>query len=184
MILIMLEDQIAKTEYLAYHDDLTGLPNRRLLEDRLEQALTRADRSGSKVAVLLLDLDRFKEVNDTYGHRIGDLALKQVVMRLSGRMRMSDTLARSGGDEFTVVSDVSDAHGAQVLVADLELAFTVPFKLEGQLVNTGLSVGVALYPDDGRTSDQLLAAADHAMYAAKRASRGPGSLSTLPKFPA
>jgi diguanylate cyclase (GGDEF)-like protein len=182
MILIMLEDQIAKTEYLAYHDDLTGLPNRRLLEDRLEQALTRADRSGSKVAVLLLDLDHFKEVNDTYGHRIGDLALKQVVMRLSGRMRMSDTLARSGGDEFTVVSDVSDAHGAQVLVADLELAFTVPFKLEGKLVNTGLSVGMALYPDDGRTSDQLLAAADHAMYAAKRASRRPGSLSTLPKF--
>ncbi len=184
MILILLEDQIAKTEYLAYHDELTGLPNRRLLEDRLEQALTRADRSGSKVAVLLLDLDHFKQVNDTYGHRIGDLALKQVVMRLSSRMRMSDTLARSGGDEFTVISDVSDAHGAQVLVADLELAFTVPFKLEGQLVNTGLSIGVALYPDDGRTSDQLFAAADHAMYAAKRASRGSGHVGAFPKFPA
>ena len=183
MILIMLEDQIAKTEYLAYHDDLTGLPNRRLLEDRLEQALTRADRSGSKVAVLLLDLDHFKEVNDTYGHRIGDLALKQVVMRLSGRMRMSDTLARSGGDEFTVISDVSDAHGAQVLVSDLELAFTVPFKLEGQLVNTGLSVGVALYPDDGRTADQLFAAADHAMYAAKRASRAAGIAEHVAQVP-
>jgi diguanylate cyclase (GGDEF)-like protein len=183
MILLLLEDQFQKTEYLAYHDELTGLPNRRLLEDRIEQALTRADRSGGKVAVLLLDLDHFKEVNDTYGHRIGDLALKQVVMRLSSRMRMSDTLARSGGDEFTVVSDVADAHGAQVLVSDLELAFTIPFKLEGQLVNTGLSIGVALYPDDGRTPDALFAAADHAMYVAKRASRTSGTVSAFPKFP-
>ena len=183
MILLLLEDQFQKTEYLAYHDELTGLPNRRLLEDRIEQALTRADRSGGKVAVLLLDLDHFKEVNDTYGHRIGDLALKQVVMRLSSRMRMSDTLARSGGDEFTVVSDVADAHGAQVLVSDLELAFTIPFKLEGQLVNTGLSIGVALYPDDGRTPDALFAAADHAMYVAKRASRTSGTVSAFPKSP-
>ena len=171
MILILLEDQIQKSDYLAYHDELTGLPNRRLLEDRLEQALTRAARTGKKVAVLLLDLDRFKEVNDTHGHRIGDLTLQQVVTRLAGRLRVSDTLARSGGDEFTIISDVADADGAQVLVSNLEVAFTVPFKLEGKMIYTGLSIGLALYPDDGQTSDQLYAAADQAMYISKRASR-------------
>jgi len=181
MIVILLEDQVRRSEYLAYHDELTGLPNRRLLEDRLEQALARASRKGNKVAVLLLDLDHFKQVNDTYGHRIGDLTLQQVVMRLSSRMRVSDTLARSGGDEFTVVSDLSDAAGAQVLVATLELAFTVPFKLEGKIVHTGLSIGLALYPDDGQTPDELYAAADQAMYVSKRASRS-GGVSAVSQF--
>lgn len=182
MIVILLEDQIQRTEHLAYHDELTGLPNRRLLEDRLEQSLSRARRKGNKVAVLLIDLDHFKEVNDTYGHRIGDLALQQVVTRLASRMRDSDTLARSGGDEFTVVSEVADAYGAQVLVSNLEMAFTVPFKLEGKLIHTGLSIGLALYPDDGLDPDHLYAAADQAMYVSKRASRGPGSVNTLSHF--
>jgi diguanylate cyclase (GGDEF)-like protein len=181
MILILLEDQIQKSEYLAYHDELTGLPNRRLLEDRLDQALTRATRTGKNVAVLLLDLDHFKEVNDNYGHRIGDLVLQQVVMRLASRMRVSDTLARSGGDEFTVISDVADAHGAQVLVSNLETAFIVPFKLEGLVVHTGLSIGLALYPDDGRTPDELYAAADRAMYISKRASRSGGGVTAFPR---
>ena len=176
MILILLEDQMRKSEYLAYHDELTGLPNRRLLEDRLEQALSRAGRKGNKVAVLLLDLDHFKEVNDTFGHRIGDLTLQQVVTRLASRMRASDTLARSGGDEFTVVSDVPDSEGAAILVSNLEMAFTVPFKLEDRLIHTGLSIGLALYPDDGTTPDQLYAAADQAMYVSKRASRAAGGL--------
>jgi len=182
MILILLEDQIQKSDHLAYHDELTGLPNRRLLEDRLEQALTRAARTGKKVAVLLLDLDHFKEVNDTFGHRIGDLTLQQVVARLASRMRVSDTLARSGGDEFTVVSDVADADGAQVLVSNLEMAFTVPFKLEGKVIYTGLSIGLALYPDDGRTPDELYAAADRAMYVCKRASRSPGAITGFSRF--
>ncbi len=182
MILILLEDQMQKSEYLAYHDELTGLPNRRLLEDRLEQALSHADRKGNKVAVLLLDLNHFKQVNDTFGHRIGDLTLQQVVTRLASRMRTSDTLARSGGDEFTVVSDVADAEGAQVLVSNLEMAFTVPFKLEGKLIHTGLSIGLALYPDDGRTPDQLYAAADQAMYVSKRASRAASGLNPLTQF--
>jgi diguanylate cyclase (GGDEF)-like protein len=182
MIVILLEDQVERSEYLAYHDELTGLPNRRLLQDRLEQALARAARKGNKVAVLLLDLDHFKQVNDTYGHRIGDLTLQQVVMRLASRMRVSDTLARSGGDEFTIVSEVADAHGAQVLLANLEMAFTVPFKLEGKLIHTGLSIGLALYPDDGRDPDQLYAAADQAMYVSKRASRAIGGLNSVPQF--
>jgi len=182
MILILLEDQIQKSEYLAYHDELTGVPNRRLLQDRLEQALARASRRGNKVAVLLLDLDHFKQVNDTFGHRIGDLALQQVVTRLASRMRVSDTLARSGGDEFTVVSDVADAEGAQVLISNLETAFTVPFKLEGKLIRTGLSIGLALYPDDGSVPDELYAAADQAMYVSKRASRSPWKSTTLSQF--
>ena len=171
MTLILLEDQVQRSDYLADHDELTGLPNRRLLEDRLKHALARADRKGNKVAVLLLDFDRFKEINDTYGHRIGDLALQQMVIRLASRIRVSDTLARTGGDEFTVVSDVADAEGAHVLISSLETAFIVPFKIEGKLIRAGLSIGLALYPDDGRTTDELHAAADHAMYVCKRGQR-------------
>ncbi len=171
MILTLLEDQIRKNEYLAYHDELTGLPNRRLLEDRLERALAHAARGGHKVAVVLLDLDRFKEVNDTFGHRIGDLALQQVVLRLASRMRASDTLARSGGDEFTVVSNVSDGHGAEILMSALESALATPLKVEGHSIQTGLSIGVALYPDHGHSPDELHAAADRAMYLAKRGAR-------------
>lgn len=171
MILTLLEDQITRSKYLAYHDELTELPNRRLLEDRLDQALAQADRTGKKVAVLLVDLDRFKEVNDTFGHRVGDVALREIVGRLLTRMRASDTLARSGGDEFTVVSTVTDAAGVNVLVSDLESALALPLNIEGHVVQTGLSIGVALYPEDGRNPDQLHAAADEAMYVAKRASR-------------
>jgi diguanylate cyclase (GGDEF)-like protein len=171
MILTLLEDQIRANEYLAYHDALTGLPNRRLLEDRLERAVAHAARAGHKLAVLLIDLDRFKEVNDTFGHRIGDLALQQVVLRLSSRMRASDTLARSGGDEFTVVSNVSDQHGADILMSALESALAVPLKVEGHFIQTGMSVGLALYPDHGHTPDELHAAADQAMYLTKRGAR-------------
>lgn len=181
MILTLLEDQIYKNEYLAYHDALTGLPNRRLLEDRLEQAVALAARSGHKVAVMLLDLDRFKEVNDTFGHRIGDLALQQVVSRLSSRMRASDTLARSGGDEFTVVSDVSDEHGADILTSALESALAVPLRVEGQLIQTGMSIGVALFPDHGLTPDELRAAADQAMYLAKRGARTSENIIAFPQ---
>jgi diguanylate cyclase (GGDEF)-like protein len=172
MILTLLEDQIATSKHLAYHDALTGLPNRRLLEDRLEQALVHAERTGNKVAVLQLDLDHFKEVNDTFGHHIGDLALQEIVRRLASRMRASDTLARSGGDEFTVVSTVDDSAGAEVLVADLASALAAPVTVEGTRLQTGLSIGMALYPDDGRNPDELHAAADEAMYVAKRATRG------------
>ena len=167
-----LQEALAENEYLAYHDALTGMPNRRLLEDRLEQALARADRQHHKVAILALDLDNFKEVNDTFGHRVGDLVLKSVVARVEARLRASDTLARTGGDEFTVVADVADALGAQVLVSALQLAFALPFEVEGKLVTTGASIGLALYPDDGRTADELRAAADKAMYVAKRSKRG------------
>jgi diguanylate cyclase (GGDEF)-like protein len=171
MIVTLLEDQIQHSEHLAYHDALTGLPNRRLLNDRLAQALAHADRVGHKVAVFLLDLDDFKEVNDTFGHRIGDAVLQEVVMRLSHRMRASDTLARTGGDEFTVVSELASLQGAETLVAALESALILPFKIEGHLVQTGVSIGFALYPEDASDSPGLYAAADKAMYASKRSSR-------------
>jgi diguanylate cyclase (GGDEF)-like protein len=176
MILTLLEKQIERSNYLAYHDELTGLPNRRLLDDRLDKALAHARRVKCKVAVLLLDLDHFKEVNDTFGHRMGDMTLQAVVGQLSGRIRASDTLARSGGDEFTVVSEVANREGATALAIALESALAIPISVQGLGVRTGLSVGVALYPDDGSNPDQLHAAADKAMYVAKRAARN--SLST------
>ncbi len=180
MILTLLEEQIATSKHLAYHDALTGLPNRRLLDDRLEQALAHADRTANKVAVLLIDLDHFKEVNDTFGHHIGDLALQEIVRRLACRMRASDTLARSGGDEFTVVSTVADLAGAEVLVSDLESSLSSPIEIEGAKFQTGLSIGVALYPDDGHNPDELHAAADQAMYVAKRATRDSTIISRMP----
>ena len=171
MIVTLLEDEIRQSSHLAYHDALTGLPNRRLLQDRLQQALAHADRVGRKVAVLLLDLDDFKQVNDNFGHRVGDAALQQVVTRLATRMRVSDTLARTGGDEFTIISEMSAPQGAETLVAALESALILPLKVEGHLVRTGISIGYALYPDDAADAASLCAAADNAMYESKRASR-------------
>jgi diguanylate cyclase (GGDEF)-like protein len=171
MILTLLETQIERSNYLAYHDELTCLPNRRLLEDRLDKALAHARRTRQKVAVLLLDLDHFKEVNDTFGHRVGDMTLQAVAAQLEGRLRSSDTLARSGGDEFTVVSEVADRSGAAALVEALERSLAEPLAVQGLRVRTGLSIGIALYPDDGSDPDQLHAAADKAMYVVKRAGR-------------
>jgi len=171
MIVTLLEDQILESDHLAYHDALTGLPNRRLLQDRLTQAFARADRAGHKVAVLLLDLDDFKEVNDNFGHRIGDAALQQVVARLSSRMHGIDTLARTGGDEFTVVSEVSSAEGAKTLALALEAELVAPLEVERALLPITVSVGYALYPDNATDPDDLCAAADQAMYASKRGLR-------------
>jgi diguanylate cyclase (GGDEF)-like protein len=170
LIFIITQARVAALR-LANQDELTGLPNRRLLEDRLQQAIARASRGDHKLAVVLLDLDLFKEVNDSFGHRIGDLILQQVATRLASRLRESDTFARSGGDEFTIVSEVADATGATVLVSALEGAFAVPFKIDGKLIHTGVSVGVAVFPDDGRSPDELREAADNAMYVAKRLHR-------------
>lgn len=180
MILTLLEEQIDKSTYLAYHDELTDLPNLRLLEDRLDQALAQARRASSKVAVCMLDLDHFKEVNDTYGHRVGDIVLREVVARLSARVRASDTLARSGGDEFTLVSRVASRSAAETLVAALASALAEPITVEGKQVHLGLSIGVALFPDEGSNADELCAAADRAMYAVKRAGRSSAAVTAAP----
>ncbi len=171
MILTLLEEQVEKNQHLAYHDALTGLPNRRLLVDRLDQALAVARRTNTKVAVLVLDLDTFKEVNDSLGHRVGDLLLKKIVERLASRVRQADTLARSGGDEFTIISEVSDGHGADALANALVSVLHEPFQIEGHSLTTGASIGVALFPDNAQEPDDLRAAADIAMYEAKRAGR-------------
>jgi diguanylate cyclase (GGDEF)-like protein len=171
MILTLFEDQIETSKYHAYHDELTGLPNRRLLEDRLGLSLAHARRAKTKLAVLQLDLNRFKEVNDTYGHRAGDVALREVALRLATCVRPGDTLARSGGDEFTVITHLESRGSAEALVHALETTLSAPILIDGQEIQTGLSIGIAVYPDDGADHDQLHAAADRAMYAVKRAGR-------------
>lgn len=169
MILTLLEDQIKEREHLAFHDALTGVPNRRLLMDRLEQAFRHADRQQSKVAVLMIDVDNFKTVNDNFGHGFGDMVLKTVAARLTASMRASDTLSRTGGDEFVVVGGISDSTGARALTSTLSSRFPVLLEAEGRLIKIGISVGAALYPDDGHSADELLAAADRAMFLEKRA---------------
>ena len=155
--------------HLSQHDALTGLPNRSLFRDRLEQAVVKAQRSGELAAVYFLDLNGFKKVNDTLGHAAGDELLRQIATRLAGRCRESDTLARMGGDEFTVVATgLKDEAGVKRVAEILLEAFHLPFVIEGREVSVGSSLGVALYPQDGQNADELLQVADSAMYAVKR----------------
>jgi diguanylate cyclase (GGDEF)-like protein len=180
MIVTLLEEQIIESEHLAYHDALTGLPNRRLLQDRLLQAIAHAGRTGKKIAVLLLDLDDFKAVNDTFGHRIGDGVLQETAARLLARLRAADTIARTGGDEFTVISEVAGPQGAQTLVWALEAALILPLRVERRTVRLSVSVGYALYPDDATDPGEVCALADRAMYAAKNSNRALRASSDAP----
>ena len=172
MILLLLEEQIAHNKYLALHDELTGLANRRLFQDRLATALERARRSGNRTALLLIDLDHFKNVNDSFGHHIGDLLLESVSKAFAGRVRRSDTVARTGGDEFAVILEepVSRLDAEQVGCSLLQL-LSKPIELEGHSVSVGASIGVALFPDDAMDVESLRIAADMAMYERKYASR-------------
>jgi diguanylate cyclase (GGDEF)-like protein len=149
-------------------DQLTGLPNRRLLIDRAEQALLASRRAGDRGALMLMDLDRFKEVNDTLGHHAGDRLLRDVGERLSGALRAGDTVARLGGDEFAVLlPEVRDAPAAAAVAEHLLRTLARPIPVEGLLLETEASIGIALFPDHGDDVDQLLRRADIAMYAAK-----------------
>lgn len=172
ILLTLLEEQIDRTEHLALHDPLTGLPNRRLLDDRLMKAIERAERNEARVAVLLIDLDSFKQINDTYGHAVGDEVLRIVSARLQMRVRKADTIARAGGDEFlVVVSDLLQAQGATVLATKILADLNEPIAMGEVMLKTGASIGVAIYPDDAQTSEALCAKADAAMYAQKRGNR-------------
>ena len=154
----------------AHHDTLTGLPNRLLLLDRMEQALASAARRGKKAAVICLDIDRFKQINDTYGHAVGDLCLKQVAERLKSRLRAEDTVARSGGEEFTVVvGDLVSAEDATRVVEDLLSAVRKPLAAEEYPIDVTASFGIAMYPDHGLEAAALWRSADTAMYRVKRA---------------
>lgn len=154
----------------ANHDALTGLPNRLLLKDRMEQLLVAAERQGNRAAILCIDLDRFKQVNDTYGHHVGDVCLQKVAVSLREKLRMTDTIARSGGEEFIVLlgqlRGVADAGMvAQVLVNSFHQALLI----EGHTISLAASIGIAMYPMDGTTAQDLWRVADSAMYRAKHA---------------
>ncbi len=163
-----LSSYMEELKRLAYYDTLTGLPNRTLLRDRIEGAMARAHRNGTKVAVLFIDLDYFKTVNDTLGHEAGDRILVQVANRLSSAFREVDTVARFGGDEFVaVITDVKDI-GSIVAVAEKVLKlFDTPFDADGEDVYLSASIGIALYPDNGDDPSTLIKNADMAMYKAK-----------------
>jgi diguanylate cyclase (GGDEF)-like protein len=173
MILLLLEEQLEHNKYLALHDELTGLPNRRLFQDRLTVALERARRSSTKAALLVIDLDHFKQVNDTLGHHAGDLLLQQVGALFLGRVRNCDTVARTGGDEFSVIleetASTDSAHQvAQALLQNLNQPLTV----EGRTIRVGASIGIAVYPDDAAEMESLCIAADLRMYDEKNFARG------------
>lgn len=169
--LVRLRAQVAQAHErenaLAYSDMLTGLPNRQLFSDRLNMALAQAYRQLGKVALLFLDLDGFKAVNDNLGHECGDLLLKQVAERLKTCVRQTDTVARLGGDEFTMILSVRDRADAEQVAEKVLKTIVKPFDLNGQEAKIGTSIGIALYPQDGGTASELLGKADKAMYAAK-----------------
>jgi diguanylate cyclase (GGDEF)-like protein len=149
------------------HDALTGLPNRVLLFDRINQAVFAARRGRTTFALLAIDLDGFKDVNDTLGHRGGDVVLRATSSRLVESVRESDTVARMGGDEFVVLLPGVDAPVAQTMAGVLREALQRPIDVEGEVATIGASVGVSVYPTDGVDVTTLLGAADQAMYQAK-----------------
>lgn len=158
---------------LAHYDPLTGLPNRSLFHDRLSQAISLASRNDSSLAVLFLDLDRFKHVNDAFGHQIGDLLLQEVSRRLSSCVRATDTVARIGGDEFVIIlSNLAKCSQVGSVASKIISTMSHPFQLGGHELYSGVSIGIALYPSDGTDVDSLLKHADIAMYQAKESGRG------------
>lgn len=161
-----------RIEQLAHYDALTDLPNRRLFYDRLGQAILISKRNLRGIALLYMDLDGFKEINDTLGHHYGDLLLVKVAERLRLCVRESDTAARLGGDEFTLLLNETRKHeGAATVAKKVIEAIAHPFDLEGHEVRIGVSIGIAIYPDDANVENELLIAADKAMYSAKAAGK-------------
>jgi diguanylate cyclase (GGDEF)-like protein/PAS domain S-box-containing protein len=157
-----------RIQHLAYHDNLTGLPNRSLLQDRLAHSIARAERSNRRVAVLFIDLDNFKNINDTLGHDVGDELLRQVARRLSECVRLEDTIARQGGDEFIVLLDgLEDGRGASLVAQKVLNALRKAFQLSGTDQHVSGSVGIALFPEDGRDAQTLMKNADTAMFHGK-----------------
>ncbi|KAF0863370.1 GGDEF domain-containing protein [Pseudomonas sp. LD120] len=162
----------ARLHYMAEYDQLTHLPNRELLRDRLRLALARARRDSGRLALLYIDLDRFKEVNDVCGHAVGDLLLQAVANRLKGCVREADTVARMGGDEFVILLEsVQHSEDAQGVSEKIRQALAEPLHLDGHSLNILPSIGIGLYPDHGLEEKQLFKYADEAMYAVKRAQK-------------
>jgi diguanylate cyclase (GGDEF)-like protein len=172
MLLLLLERQIERSQYLALHDDLTALANRRLFQDRLSSAMERARRTGASMALLQIDLDRFKEVNDAHGHHVGDLLLQHVSMLFDSRVRRSDTVARTGGDEFSLILEEPSSRQDAELVADsLIHLLAEPVEIAGRRIRIGASIGIAVYPEDAHNADSLCISADMKMYEIKQQHR-------------
>ncbi|MGA3012088.1 MAG: GGDEF domain-containing protein [Terracidiphilus sp.] len=172
MMLLLLEDQIAHNKHLALHDALTGLPNRRLFEDRMASALERSRRTGTTMALLVIDLNDFKQINDTMGHHVGDIVLQRVASAFADRVRRSDTVSRTGGDEFSVILEEPTNRDEAVQVGrSLQQLLHDPLEIEDRKVNVGVSVGIAIFPEDGSDAESLYVAADLKMYGAKRRSQ-------------
>jgi diguanylate cyclase (GGDEF)-like protein/PAS domain S-box-containing protein len=166
-----LARQAELNEYQALHDGLTGLPNRILFRDRIGQAIHDAERNGGSLAVLMMDLDRFKEVNDSLGHHAGDMVLGEIGERLQQVLRASDGAARLGGDEFAfLVVKPCDRDDVVRVIVRIQDALGRPFVVHGRTLSIEASIGAAFYPDDGRDVDRLLQRADAAMYVAKAGS--------------
>ena len=166
------KDMDARVRFLAHHDLLTGLPNRTLFQDRLQQALAAAKRMESRVALLFIDLDRFKYVNDSFGHRAGDILLQTVAARLRGCVRETDTVCRHAGDEYLIVlSALRDPTEAALVASKVLATFEQAFDLDGQEIQISASVGISVYPDDGQTTEDLIRNADAAMYHSKKNGR-------------
>ncbi len=166
MLMVMLEDQVARNRDLALHDDLTGLPNRRLFDDRLSQALLQGTRTGSRTGLIMLDLNGFKLVNDSLGHSAGDELLCTVTQNLTHALRSSDTLARVGGDEFAII--VSNLRSSDSLLRLVDSAARIPIPLkQGEFLVTA-SIGLAIAPDDSIDPETLFRLADARMYAEKQ----------------
>ncbi|MEA2344715.1 MAG: diguanylate cyclase [Thermoanaerobaculia bacterium] len=166
-------NEIVALRHQAMHDGLTDLPNRMMLFDRLADALEAARSDGRLIALLLMDLDRFKEVNDTFGHHFGDVLLKQVAFRLRNQLHVDDTVARLGGDEFAVVlTSALDSNGVAMTARRILNSLQQPFVVEGQVLEVGASIGIALYPQHGSDARTLMRRADVAMYATKQSNAG------------
>ncbi len=165
----MAKDQL---DHLAHHDALTDLPNRMLLQDRLKQAIELARRQGRQLAVMFMDLDRFKHINDSLGHPVGDQLLQSVAQRLLACVRHSDTISRQGGDEFVLLlSFIEHAEDAALSAQKMLASISQPHHIEGHELHINVSIGISIYPDDGRDAETLIKCADTAMYHAKESGR-------------
>ena len=174
-----MERESQELLHRAHHDALTGLPNRRELDMRIDACLSRSEREHRKAALLTIDVDHFKQVNDTYGHLVGDECLKAVASRLQSRIRAVDTLARSGGEEFSaIIGNLSAAEDAQKIAAMLLRIFDAPIALSSGEIHLSISIGVAIYPDDGTDRHTLMRQSDEALYRAKREGRNRAEFAT------
>lgn len=168
-----LQASETRIDFLAHHDPVTQLPNRVLLLSHLERGMRAAQRKNARLALLMLDLDRFKDINDSFGHAIGDELLRHAAQRLSMHLHELDTLARMGGDEFSVMLHIDQPEDAGVVANDIITGLNQPWRLSnGAEVHTGVSIGISIYPDHGSTTEELLQHADAALYQAKHEGRG------------